>query len=149
MDRLNPIDAAGRGQRPGDGFTLLEVVVALGLLAFGLLGVAAMQIHAMQGGRSARHTTHAAEIARGQLEAFQSARFADLAPTAGWTAAQAVARTVQADGGDVTEQSYDLQWRITDLNAGPTLKSIDVLVTWNEPQRANRTVTLSTLRFEE
>lgn len=149
MDRLNSAASAPPRPRSGAGFTLLEVMVALGILAFGLLGVAAMQIHAMHGGRSARHTTHASEIARAQLETFQSARFVDLAPTPGWTVAQVVTRDVQADGGTITEQSYDLQWRISDLNAVPTLKSVDVQVTWNEPERPNRTVTLSTLRFDE
>jgi hypothetical protein len=77
--------------------------------------------------------------------------FADptLAQTPGWTVPQLVTRSVQAQSGDLAEQDYNLQWRVTDLNAGPTLKAIDVLVTWNEPDRPNRTVTLSTLRFEE
>ena len=149
MDRLARDAKTGRRGPRGGGFTLLEVAVALGLLAFGLLGVAAMQIHAMQSGRTSRHTTQGAEIARAQLEVFQNLGFADLGATAGWTLPQVVTRTVQADGQVYGEQDYGLQWRITDLNAKPTLKSIDVQVTWNEPERPNRQVTLSTLRFEE
>jgi type IV pilus assembly protein PilV len=148
VDQLTRIAGRRRGAPDTAGFTLLEVVVALGLLAFGLLGVAAMQIHALQGGRSSRHTTQGAEIARTQLELFQNLAFADLGATT-WTTPQVVTRSVQAEGETIAEQDYDLRWRITDLNAPATLKSIDVQVTWSEPDRSNRVVTLSTLRFEE
>jgi type IV pilus assembly protein PilV len=138
-------------RRPEEGFTLIEVLIAFAVLAVGMLALAAMQIHAMRGGRSGRHLSEAATIARSQIEDFQRLAFADpaLVATGGWSAAQTVDRVVQANPSDQVEQSYALQWRISDLNPGPTLKAIDVRVTWNEPDRPNRTVTLSTVRFGE
>jgi type IV pilus assembly protein PilV len=149
MDRLRRARRGRRARSARGAFTLLEVMIALGILALGLLAIAAMQIHAMRGGAHGRFVTQAASIARSQLEVFQRLPFDDaqLAATGGWTAPQAIARVVQANPADQTEQVYNLQWRIADLNAGPTLKAIDVRVTWSEEDRPNRTVTLSTQRF--
>jgi len=43
--------------RNEQGFTLLEVVIAMGLLTFGLLAVASLQIGAIQGNSFAARTT--------------------------------------------------------------------------------------------
>ena len=48
--------------------TLLEVMIALAVLAMGLLAMLAMQISAMRGGKYGRHTTEAAQLARDQME---------------------------------------------------------------------------------
>ncbi|RIL05844.1 MAG: hypothetical protein DCC71_08880 [Proteobacteria bacterium] len=143
---------ARRQRRRGErGFTLVEVMVALGILATGLLAVAAAQLYAMRGGRSGRHTTDAAEIAQTQVESFQRMAWTDagLAATAGWVPAggQQVDRTVATTGVPVIEQSYTLQWRITNVNA--FLKSIDVRVQWNEDNRPNRAYTVTTMRHND
>jgi uncharacterized protein (TIGR02598 family) len=137
--------------RGASGFTLLEVVVAMGILATGLLAVSAAQLYAMRGGRSGRHTTDAAGIAQAQVEVFQHMDWNDpnlqatnWAPAGG----QVVDRGVDHSSGvtDV-EQSYLLQWRITDVNAA--LKAIDVRVNWNEPNRPNRSFTITTMRHND
>ena len=46
-----------------EGFTLIEAMIAMSILAFGLLALAAMQLHAMKGGASGRNTSEAADIA--------------------------------------------------------------------------------------
>jgi type IV pilus assembly protein PilV len=117
------------------GFTLVEVMIALSVLAAGLLTVAAAQLYAMRGGSSGRHTSDAASVAHSQLENFQRAAFEDLTATGGsWSTPPEVV--------DRVETSYSMQWRITDVD--PNLKSVDVRVTWDEPQRPGRRVILST-----
>jgi prepilin-type N-terminal cleavage/methylation domain-containing protein len=149
MDKL--IRPILRARDRSAGFTLIEVVVAMGILATGLLAVSAAQLYAMRGGRSGRHTTDAAEVAQSQIEAFQRMDWADpgLAQTGGWGPAggQAVDRSIERTGDTVVEQSYVLSWRI--VNVGTFLKTIDVRVTWNEPNRPNRSYTITTMRHND
>ena len=149
MDKL--IRPLLRSRKRSEGFTLIEVVVAMGILATGLLAVSAAQLYAMRGGRSGRHTTDAAEIAQSQVEAFQRMDWADagLAATAGWAPAggQPVDRSVETPGAPVVEQDYVLTWRI--VNVGTFLKTIDVRVTWDEPNRPGRSYTVTTMRHND
>lgn len=141
MDRL-------KRRRGGEGFTLIEVMIALSMLAAGLLTVAAAQLYAMRGGSSGRHASDAATIAHSQLEDFQRMDFsdADLTDTGGaWQngVVPADVGVVETAGGDVTEMAYTIQFRVDDVD--PNLKAVDVRVNWDEPQRPGRSVTLSTM----
>ena len=136
-------DASRR--RSSGGFTLVELTIAIAVFAVGMLSLSAMLLAAMQGGSRGRHTTQASAIAESRMEQFQRMAWAQLAPTAGWSAPVTVNNTVQA-GADLDEQTYMVDWRITNLVAGWT-RSVDVRVTWDEPGRPNRSVTFSSIRF--
>ena len=59
----------GRNRRSqGSGFSLLEVVIAMGILSFGLLTLALMQLYALTQGSAGRHTGDASAVARSYLE---------------------------------------------------------------------------------
>jgi len=156
VDRLIRPLLRVRAQRRSEGFTLIEVVVAMGILATGLLAVSAAQLYAMRGGRSGRHTTDAAEIAQSQVEVFQRMDFEDpgLDATAGWDppGGNPVDRSVQTPGAPVIEQSYSMQWRIVNgplVSGRIFLKTIDVQVTWDEPNRPGRSYTMTTMRHND
>jgi type IV pilus assembly protein PilV len=138
--------ARKRGER---GFTLIEVLVAMAILATGLLAVSAAQLYAMRGGRSGRHTTDAAEIAQTQIEQLSRLAWndANLAPTGGWTPVVTRDRSVETEDAPVIEQSYSLSWRITNVNNW--VKTIDVRVDWDEPNRPGRSYTISTVRHND
>jgi prepilin-type N-terminal cleavage/methylation domain-containing protein len=130
------------------GFTLLEIAISLGVFAIGMLALAAMQLHAMRSGSSGRHATQAAAIAQSQMEQLQRLRWTDpdLADTAGaFTAPIVRSNTVQGDPNQV-EMSYAVDWRISDVEPNWT-RSIDVRVSWAEENRPNRSVVLSSLRY--
>ena len=147
MDRLTKSSSVRRR----GGFTLVEVMLAVVLLAIGVLSMLALQIHAMRGSQLGRHFTDASQIARDEMERIQQLDWAGLALT-GWTAPAPKPRAVQIDGEpDSIEQVFNVSRRVT---AGPDadVRLIDVRVTWyeanddpNNPPR--RRYAISSARF--
>ena len=136
-----------RFNRTAGGFTLIEVMITIGVLTFGLLSLAAMQIHAMHGSDRGRHATHAAAIAENRMEQLQQDAWASMGATGGFTADPAETNTVQLAGGaSLGERAYNVSHQITDLQ--PTFtRAIDVQVSWTEEGGEVRSVTLSTIRY--
>jgi type II secretory pathway pseudopilin PulG len=144
-----------RSARRAGGFTLLEVVVAMGMLATGLLAASAAQLYAMRGGKTGRHTSDAAEIAQTRIEQLQRMEFDDLLSTGGaWepAAGDPADIQIQTAGAPLVEQAYTVQTRITNTVApsgGVFLKTIDVRVRWDEPNRPGRSYTITTMRHND
>jgi prepilin-type N-terminal cleavage/methylation domain-containing protein len=120
-----------RTHRRPNGFTLIEMMFAMVILAGGLLAMLLVQTQAMRQGRQGRHTTEAMQIARDQMERFMRLPWDDAAvqPT-NWTAPAAVDLGVQNDAGNEIQQSFNVSWRITP--SVTDLRVIEVLVTWVE-----------------
>lgn len=146
------------GNRRRHGLSLIEVTVALGLLGFGLLGVAAMQIHAMSHGNKGRHVSTAAMVARDQLENMQRVPFSQIRLKA-WGAAAAWMAGVGINNGDMdiavedesgsthVEQTYGVDWQITQtIPPNPDLRNVELAVTWTEPDQSTpKRLTLNTI----
>lgn len=62
--RLVPLSSAGRSLRLAAGFTLLEVLVAIVVLSFGVLGVVGLQAAALQANKEARYQSSAVRLGR-------------------------------------------------------------------------------------
>lgn len=84
------------------GFTLLEVLVAVSILAFGILAVGSMQVASITTNGYAHRVTEASVLARDQLERLMVLPYADAGLTAG-----AHQDTNPPDG-------YTITWLITD-----------------------------------
>lgn len=138
---------AGRAAISRRGFTLLEVMLALTIMAIGVLSLSALQLMTMDYGNRGRHATQASAIAQSRIERLQHVSWTDasLQPTVGWSGPTVVNAQVQ-DGGVVTQQSYDVYVRITNAVAGVS-RNVDVRVDWDEPGRPGRSYGLSTLRY--
>lgn len=138
MDELKATRRASalrRRARRREGMTLIEVMIAMGILSVGLLALLALQIEALESGRTGRHVTDAARIARDRLETFQRLDWGDsaLQDTGGWTDPTTVTSTVRMpDGSNAPEETYEVEWRITQDSTDPNLRFIDVRVTWTE-----------------
>ena len=65
----------GRGFRRADGFTLLEIMMAIGVLALGMLGVLMMFVVATETHRRAVHASQTAQMAEALLAELQSEMF--------------------------------------------------------------------------
>lgn len=126
------------------GMTLVEIMISMMILSFGLLGVAALQVRAITEGSSGQHLSDASAIARNRVEALtrQSWTAAELADTAGaWTPAVNVV---------LAAETYAQSERVTDILAPPdptTIKTVEVRVTWSDLKRQNRSVVLSSARL--
>ena len=59
------------------GFTLLEVIVAISILTFGLLAVASMQMTAIRGNYNASNITEATTVAQDRLENLMGLLYSD------------------------------------------------------------------------
>jgi len=135
-----------RFNRTAGGFTLIEVMITIGILTFGLLALATMQIHAMHGSDRGRHATHAAAIAENKMEQLQQDAWASIGVTGGFVADPVEQSTVKLDGATVVERNYNVSYQITDLQ--PTFtRAIDVQVSWAEESGEIRSVTLSSVRY--
>lgn len=156
---LGALRRRGRGSR---GLTLVEVMVALSILSMGMLAMLAMQIHAMRGGKTGRHVTQAAQIARDRMEFFHRVGYddPDMADTTGWLMAGDVINSqVEGYGGGtmLTENVYTVDWMVQDVTFDPDdatvpiLKQIDVRVTWREVNdpvgMPNRRYAATSMRF--
>jgi prepilin-type N-terminal cleavage/methylation domain-containing protein len=135
-----------RPSRNVSGFTLIEVMIVIGMLSFGLLSLSAMQIHAMKGSDRGRHGTNAAAIAENRMELLQQDPWADIGVTGGFVADPVEYNNVQVSGSTSPEGTYGVFHQITDLEAGFT-RAIDVQVLWTEKNGEARSVTLSSVRY--
>jgi prepilin-type N-terminal cleavage/methylation domain-containing protein len=135
-----------RASRTTGGFTIIEVMIVIVILTVGLLSLAAMQIHAMQGSDRGRHSTSAAAIAENKMEQIQQDAWASIAPTGGFVADPTEQNNIQLDGGSSLERSYNVSFQITDLQATFT-RAIDVQVSWTEKNGETRSITLSSVRY--
>lgn len=128
-----------RTQR-ASGFTLIEVMIAMAILAFGLLGLAVLQIHALQQSAAGRHTTQASHVARTFLEQTHRLPWSALGSAVntwtdpGWGGATSSVSTQIAtpDGGLSSEKTYDIAWRVSEVGAAGCLREVEVRVRWPE-----------------
>ncbi len=141
------VSMAARRSRTASGFTILEVMIVIGILAFGLLSLAAMQIQAMKGSDRGRHATNAAAIAENKMEQLQQNSWASIAVTGGFVTDGAEQNTIALDGGvNINERVYTVFYQIADLQATFT-RAIDVQVSWVEKTGETRSITLSSIRY--
>lgn len=108
------------------GFTLLEVLIAISIVAVGLLAVASMQLTAIQGNRAGGHLSAATHLAEQELERLKASSFSgpDLA-LGNHTDAN---NPIDPDGnpGGI----YTKEWIVENYTAFS--RRVTVTVSWNE-----------------
>ena len=126
------------------GFTLLEVLIAMGVFAIGSLGVLAMVVTGMDLNANARQMQEASLLAQWKLEQLQMMPMSDdditACGTACWASdASAVASTTRAlvqpadliGGTSGSNFNYELKWVVKN-GTGPSagLRYFGVIVFW-------------------
>ena len=143
----------GRKLRGKEGFSLIEVLVALAILAVGLLGLALFQTTAIRGNAIASKWTVATELAQDRLERFRHVGWDNIVSSnaGGFTAgppAQPVYANLPGAAGDntiVRGTQYYRVWRVTS-NATNSLKTITVWCCWRDDAARWHNIMLVTQR---
>ena len=129
------MDAPTRSASRRAGFSMIEMMLAMTILAAGLLAMLTAQIHALRQGKYGRHTTEAMQIARDQMELLTRLPWdAPAAQPQAWTAPAAVVLSFQNDQGAVQQQQFNVSYRVTSAPFNSDLRTIDVDVQWNEAE---------------
>ena len=160
-----------------EGFTLIELMITLAVVAIGISAMLLMQMQALKDGNQGKHRTGAAMIAQDQLERIQNTPFSDTAldvmSPAVWTtppwlantgdptlaAGEIAVQVAQAGTGPVREIVYTVNYLVTPddtTSPDPNLRRVDLEVLWtedgvsnNKPTRTGQpTVAVSTMLVE-
>jgi type IV pilus modification protein PilV len=107
---------SGKPDHNEDGFTIIEVLIAMVILSIGILGLTKMQIAAIKANGSAMKFTNAAIIAQNQIEVLMITSF-----------------DAVTDSSITTTDGYNVEWKIIsvidfDGDGNNEIKNINVVV---------------------
>jgi len=153
---------AGGGRRAERGFSLIEVIIAMGILSGVLISIAGMYVMGGRQVKAGKTMTIATTLSHDIMESFDSLSFVSLYTTLG-AASTDTTRTVLSTVSTSPIYSWNTkiiqklangQASVTILPLGPgtpnfgaaTAIRMTVTVTWNELGRA-QTVAISTVRL--
>ncbi len=109
------------------GFTLIEVMIALLILAVGLLALMTMQIVSIKANAFSSEMTYSTMLAQQQLETLKNVPFTDANLTGATPPTPPPLHTllpiIDSKGG-----SYSVSWQVEDTTAN--MKKITIDVTW-------------------
>ena len=119
------------------GFTLLEVIVAISVLTIGLLAVASMQVSAIRGNASAFGLTEATSWASDQIEKLIVLPYdhADLQDTDGDGNSGLENATEATDDNPnppPAHGKYKVYWNVAVDDTANGTKTVNVIVTWTD-----------------
>lgn len=103
-----------------DGFTIMELVIAMGLFAVGLLGMAMLTSGLITHNLTARHHSIAIQLARNRIEAFRQDSYSEIV--------DGTELKVNASG-DSGEGIFSRVVEVEE-NDGPAYKQVTVTVSW-------------------
>ena len=121
-----------RQKNAANGFTLIEVLVAMSIFAIAVLGLAIGATTVMQANQTGLYTTIATNLAQDKLEELK-AKTAALIDTTG-----SPENNITVSGAPA---KFNRSWAVTSGSPVAGVKQIDVTVTWTD--HTNHTVTVS------
>ena len=131
------------------GVSLIEVMIALAVLAYGMLGVAAAQISALRTTDQSLERTYAHGLAQQQLEIFQEMSTTSLEVIrndAGYP--NDPLNPIDPDPNDTKQMSFTRTWTITPDSPETDVYRVLVTVGWTNSRGQLRTVQLETFKSE-
>jgi len=121
------------------GISLLEVMISMLILAFGILGLAPLMVHAISTNSTARDYSIATQLAKDRLEFYETAA---ALPPIPYTEVE-----------DTLRGSYGRTTYITDNSVDTLIPAdlvrVDVIVDWQDDAGLDRSTTMSTFLNRE
>jgi Tfp pilus assembly protein PilV len=135
--------------RSGGGFSLLEAMVAMAILAFGLLGATAGQIMAMKLTSTSRSHTLAMDLAEQQLEVFQADTGANVkALITGPGFLDDANNPIDPDPGDGSDMQFARRWLIQPDSPEAGVIMLTIEVDWTNALGNVRTARVQSLKAD-
>jgi type IV pilus assembly protein PilV len=108
---------------PADGFTLIEVMIALVVMSIGLTALAAVQISAIRGNAFSKRMTTAVSIAEARMEQIKNGSYASI---------------ISESAIQVTQSNMNFTRQVAVTNNSPlaNTKTINVTVSWSERSKS-------------
>lgn len=116
------------------GLSLLEVLICMLILAFGLLGLAPMFTMAIEGNVISRDTSIASDLIKNKIEYFEAL---DPLPSVPYT------ETETGLNGKYNRSTF-INNHVSDSTIPDSMYRLDVVVAWTDHQSVNRSATYST-----
>ncbi len=113
------------------GFSLIEVLICMVIVAVGLLALAGMQVISIKGNAFSRKVTQATVLTQNKLEELKRLPFTDPSLSSGYH-----------NEGTLPGTDFSRFYQVEDLSA--TLKAITVTVQWTD--EIDHRITLSTMK---
>jgi prepilin-type N-terminal cleavage/methylation domain-containing protein len=145
------------------GFTLVEILIAIAILAFGLLAVATMQVRAIKTNAIASGISQGLTLGQAKVEELMNLSYghSDLLDTDGDGTGQDIDEdgfdddggnfglddTTGADGSEDNGGRYKLYWNVAIDEPSTSSKTIRVIVTWTEKGR-NKNIKLDFVKTD-
>jgi type IV pilus modification protein PilV len=110
---------------PADGFTLIEVMIALVIMSIGLTALAAVQISAIRGNDFSKRMTTAISIAEAKMEQIKSSSYANI---------------LSESSIQITQSNMHFTRQVTVTNNIAPLtntKTVNVTVSWSEGSKSH------------
>jgi type IV pilus assembly protein PilV len=126
-------------EKDNDGFSLLEVLIALVVLAVGFLGLSSMTIGTTETLSYSKNLTTATTLARWKMEQIKNARYKNI------TAAN---YPTEAYGSIAEHPRFQRTVTINDNTPAANMKTITVTVSWRGDGSSPHSVTLTTIIAE-
>jgi len=147
------------------GFTLIEIMIAMMVLSIGLLGIASMQIKAVQGNTASMGLTEAAILGQNQIESLMSMKYlnnllndmdgdgnngaglGDSGPDTIWGTADDNDTGVNADYSFI-QGRYTIDWNVSVGFPIANTKTIRVLINWVENGQS-KILSIDYIKFDQ
>jgi type IV pilus assembly protein PilV len=107
-----------------EGFTLIEIMIALVVMSIGLTALAAVQISAIRGNAFSKRMTTAMSIADGKMEQIKNGSYASI---------------ISESATQVTQSNMNFTRQVTVTNNSPlaNTKTVNVTVSWSEGSKSH------------